>query len=54
MGKAEEVDQPEHHHPSNEGLLTDEENAGEDDGEKETEPWHDHPELEIVHQYSPH
>ena len=32
MSKTEEVDQPEHHHPANEGLLTNEEDAGEDDG----------------------
>ena len=54
MCKTQEVDQPEHYHPANEGLLTDEVDAGEDDGEEETEDWHHHPELEIVHQYSPH
>ena len=54
MCKTQEVDQPEHYHPADEGLLTDEVDAGEDDGEEETEDWHHHSELEIVHQYSPH
>ena len=53
MCETQEVDQPEHHHPSNEGRLTDEENAGEDNGKEEAEYWHDHSELEIIHQYSP-
>ena len=54
MSKAQEVDQPEHQHPGKEGVLTDEEEAEEDDGEEEAEDWHHNPELEIVHQYSTH
>ena len=54
MSKAQEVDQPEHDHPSKEGVLTDEEEAEEDDGEEESQDWHHHPELEIVHKYSTH
>ena len=52
MCKTQEVDQPKHDHPANEGVMTDKEYADKDDGKKETEDWHHHPELEIVHQYS--
>ena len=52
MSKTEEVDQPDQHHPAKEGLLTDEEDAGEDEGEEETEDGHHHSELEVVHQYA--
>ena len=40
-----EVDQPEVYHPTLEGLLAEEEDAGEDDGENEAEPSYDHSEL---------
>jgi hypothetical protein len=42
MCETQKVDQPEHHHPANEGLLTEEDDAGEDEGEQESEHWHHH------------
>ena len=40
MCKTQEVDQPKHDHPANEGEMTDKEYADKDDGKKETEDWH--------------
>ena len=53
MCKTKEVDHPDHHHPTYEGVLADEEDGSKDDCEDDTEDWHHHSELEIVHQHSP-